>query len=406
MKRTLLLVILIVLGWSMSTAGVSFDLFYSSLSPHGEWLTVGAGTYAWRPMHMGVGWRPYLDGRWMWTDDGWYWASDEPWGWATYHYGRWYYDDYYGWVWVPGYDWAPAWVEWRYGGDYIGWAPLGPYAIFSASFGIHYNHYWSTPYNYWSFVDCRYMNSHNIHRYVYRSEDNARLIGRTRGGGNVQYSGGRVVTRGPGRDYVERRGNLRLPQADIVSVADRRQAGIIRTGGRERIEAYRPNIDGSLRAGAMERPGRVRDGERSLNLDTRTFDVRARDQARLQGRDLQRAEQYRNRELTDTRRLDAGRVWTGRAVNPDRRGYDRMRGYPGETLERPAWRDRRAERAPEPRQGPIDRPPRHSDRRISQSPGNQVFGSWGRSGNPERVIRRSESRPPEGGRGGGRRGGR
>ena len=31
-----------------------------------------------------------------------------------------------GWVWVPGYTWAPAWVSWRYGDGYAGWAPLPP----------------------------------------------------------------------------------------------------------------------------------------------------------------------------------------------------------------------------------------------------------------------------------------
>ena len=31
-----------------------------------------------------------------------------------------------GWCWVPGVEWAPAWVSWRMGGDYIGWAPCGP----------------------------------------------------------------------------------------------------------------------------------------------------------------------------------------------------------------------------------------------------------------------------------------
>ena len=43
-----------------------------------------------------------------------------------FHYGRWFYDPYYGWLWVPGYDWSPAWVTWRGGGDYYGWAPIRP----------------------------------------------------------------------------------------------------------------------------------------------------------------------------------------------------------------------------------------------------------------------------------------
>jgi hypothetical protein len=63
------------------------------------------------------------------------WVSDEPWGWATYHYGRWANVDGTGWVWVPGYQWAPAWVSWRYGGGYAGWAPLPPATFVGVEFG-------------------------------------------------------------------------------------------------------------------------------------------------------------------------------------------------------------------------------------------------------------------------------
>jgi hypothetical protein len=76
-----------------------------------------------------VGWRPYSYGHWVWTDYGWYWVSDEPWAWACYHYGTWVYDSYYGWVWVPDIEWAPAWVYWRAGGNYVGWAPCAPRGV-------------------------------------------------------------------------------------------------------------------------------------------------------------------------------------------------------------------------------------------------------------------------------------
>src|SRR5690606_18244380 len=32
----------------------------------------------------------------------------------------------WGWVWYPGYEWAPAWVSWRYGDDWVAWVPLAP----------------------------------------------------------------------------------------------------------------------------------------------------------------------------------------------------------------------------------------------------------------------------------------
>ena len=48
------------------------------------------------------------------------------WGWVVYHYGRWAFEPGIGWFWVPGEEWAPAWVNWRYGDEYVGWAPLPP----------------------------------------------------------------------------------------------------------------------------------------------------------------------------------------------------------------------------------------------------------------------------------------
>ena len=111
------------------SAGVSVHAtadFYAPLATSGAWLTVGSYGRCWRPAGVAVGWRPYCSGHWVWTDCGWYWASAEPWAWACYHYGCWVYDPAQAWVWVPGIEWAPAWVSWRTGGGYIGWAPLGP----------------------------------------------------------------------------------------------------------------------------------------------------------------------------------------------------------------------------------------------------------------------------------------
>ena len=38
------------------------------------------------------------------------------------NYTQRYPDNYWGWV--PGHSWGPGWVEWRGGGDYVGWRPL------------------------------------------------------------------------------------------------------------------------------------------------------------------------------------------------------------------------------------------------------------------------------------------
>jgi hypothetical protein len=115
--------------------GVSFQTFYDQLGDQGTWVQTDDYGYVWQPNVQDPDWAPYSDGHWVYTDDGWTWVSDESWGWATYHYGRWANIDGMGWIWVPGYRWAPAWVSWRYGGGYCGWAPLPPETIYGAEYG-------------------------------------------------------------------------------------------------------------------------------------------------------------------------------------------------------------------------------------------------------------------------------
>ena len=103
-----------------------------TLSPYGQWVDTGTGPNdgrAWRPDPDVVGedFQPYATGgRWVYSDYGWTWDSDYSWGWVPFHYGRWALTPSWGWVWYPGTVWAPAWVDWRFGGGYIGWAPLPP----------------------------------------------------------------------------------------------------------------------------------------------------------------------------------------------------------------------------------------------------------------------------------------
>jgi hypothetical protein len=100
--------------------------FYEPLAPYGRWVEVPGYGRCFVPGGVAADWRPYANGHWEHTEAGWFWVSDEPWAWATYHYGRWDSSPEFGWYWIPQTQWAPAWVAWRRGGGYTGWAPLPP----------------------------------------------------------------------------------------------------------------------------------------------------------------------------------------------------------------------------------------------------------------------------------------
>lgn len=104
--------------------------FRLALEPYGEFRPHPRWGEVWVPTDVSPDWRPYTVGHWVNSEDyGWYWASDQSeadWGWITFHYGHWVFDRDLGWVWVPGRIWGPAFVNWRRGDRYIGWAPEPP----------------------------------------------------------------------------------------------------------------------------------------------------------------------------------------------------------------------------------------------------------------------------------------
>ncbi len=232
MKKIIIAAIFLIAGISTQvkaetdiTIGGDFGFFYSSLSPYGNWIQINGGVNVWRPMNVGYGWSPYHYGHWIWTNDGWYWDSDEPFGDIVYHYGRWYYDDYYGWIWVPDYQWAPAWVEWRYDNDYIGWAPLPPYASFSVGFGISFTSSYYTPYQYYSFVSYRYMCNPHVYNYYVDNTYKYRIYSNTRFRTNYGYSDGRVINRGVNVDFIRQRSGDRIVERRIDAVTNPRNFG-------------------------------------------------------------------------------------------------------------------------------------------------------------------------------------
>lgn len=248
--------------------GVHVGFFYSSLRPHGEWIELESGVQVWRPFHVAHQWRPYLRGRWIWTDEyGWYWMSNEPFGWITYHYGRWYYDDYYGWIWMPDDVWGPAWVEWRYDDDYVGWAPLPPYASFSIGFGIRFSNHWIAPAYYWNFVHYNRFGSEIRYRDIAPLEHTRRLIRTSRSDYRYDSDHDRIINRGVERSIIERRGNVRISSAEVRDVQGQTGERFTRAGGTRRsdqIQINRPTRE-ELQRGSDR--GEVRRGERALSLD-------------------------------------------------------------------------------------------------------------------------------------------
>jgi hypothetical protein len=165
-------------AWPQTTAQAQYVVaaeFREALSPYGRWQHHSRWGEVWSVDHVASDWRPYTRGRWIYTDDwGWYWdvgSEEADWGWVTYHYGRWVYDGELGWIWVPGEDWGPAWVDWRYGDDYVGWAPLPPDELLVS--------YRDDPV-YWSFVRPRYLLAPRVFLVFAPPRDRIVIIRRTK----------------------------------------------------------------------------------------------------------------------------------------------------------------------------------------------------------------------------------
>jgi hypothetical protein len=280
MKKIFFLLLLLAIGSGFAEAKHRFDVsvnigvFYNPLARYGEWVESDWG-YSWRPLHVRHGWRPYLHGRWAWTDYGWYWVSNEPFGWATYHYGRWQYDDYYGWIWIPDNEWGPAWVEWRYDDDYIGWAPLPPIATFNIQLGISFSSHWIAPIHYWNFIPFRHFTSERIDEYVQTNDRVRRIYNGTHEGYKIRGENDRIVNRGIDMNTVERRTDSRIRRIDIIDRDQSRGDRMVREGNSERIEAYRPKIS---EESGMDR-SRIRTRQEDIRPESRReqFDVRTKE---------------------------------------------------------------------------------------------------------------------------------
>lgn len=243
-------------GSAKAQGSVSLQVFYDELQPYGTWIDHGRYGYVWMP-NAGADFVPYgSNGYWVQTTYGNTWVSNYSWGWAPFHYGRWFYDDFYGWVWVPDTTWGPAWVTWRSGGGYYGWAPLMPGLSISMTAGYYNN----IPGHYWNFVPYRYVMYRQVYRHCLPRPRAATVINHTTVIVNNNYYGddnnshrrdrrdGRPeYFTGPSRTEIENRSGERIP---MYEVHDRNAPGRSEVS-RSSVSLYKPNVESDTRRQAL-----------------------------------------------------------------------------------------------------------------------------------------------------------
>lgn len=242
---------------SYNQPGGSAPDFYDELDPYGQWVQTPEYGTVWIP-NAGPGFRPYAtNGHWVITEYGNTWVSDYAWGWGPFHYGRWYQDRYRGWAWIPGRDWGPAWVSWRTGGGYYGWAPLGP--GFNGSVNI--------PAPYWTFVPQVYISSPRLFSYCVPRPQVINVYQNTTIINNGYQTNNRAYWYGPRREEIEYITRQRVP---VYRVENAGQSG--RATFRDNaVGFYRPDQnrgsrdDGNQypnnRGGSNGYPGNQSDGK-------------------------------------------------------------------------------------------------------------------------------------------------
>jgi hypothetical protein len=296
----ILLLVTSIFHASARAQEVDVNFFYTSLQDKGDWFSTDKYGYVFQPRRatQDRGWRPYADGHWGYTDQGWTWISNEDHGWATYHYGRWAQLANTGWVWIPGDQWAPAWVSWRTNpryarhgqgtavttvvtdadSDYIGWAPLPPEAAFQVSVGFTGrvdDEYDIGPASY-CFVPTRSFGAPVLTTVIVEPSRNVLFIGRTvnvtntsrfeRGGTAIVFDGGPEIT--VVETVVERpiqRLTIERQPASVYGRGDGRLANQVRGNSFQVIAPpiaataiFKPGAPPPSRAGAGPRPANVK----------------------------------------------------------------------------------------------------------------------------------------------------
>lgn len=331
---------------------ISLQSFYDELSPYGTWIQDSQYGYVWRPDVEQSDFRPYYsNGRWVMTEYGNTWVSDYDWGWAPFHYGRWVYNRYSQWVWIPDTVWGPAWVSWRSGGGYYGWAPMGP--------GMNININFNIPDLWWVFVPQRNIYYNNFPRYY--SRRNVTIIHNTTIINNVYSRNSRNYYTGPRADDIRRSTRQAVP---VYSIDRSSRPGRSSISG-NKVEIYRPNGRSSreTNAGNVAPRNPVRgEGYASPRTDRNSVD-RGNTDGRVSNGRISRD----GNQATDNRNTDGTRVNS----RPER--TERGNTSPSQRPDRPTRQDQsQPGQEAQPRQDVQPRQPQYQPRQEREPRQEQV----------------------------------
>lgn len=337
-------------------ADIDLGFFFDSLSPYGRWVQTPAYDWAFVPDVATTTWRPYTDGQWLYTDAGWTWLSDEPFGWATYHYGSWDLNPDYGWMWVPGYQWAPAWVDWRATDDFIGWAPLPPSYAVRPTLGFPTRDV-GLPAAAYVFVPETMFLQPEVVAFALPPSQVPRLFRSSRRFTRFRFANNRIINEGLPFVTVQRRIGRRIPRYQLMDLAPRfwGRRPRARFAG-NRIEIFRPRV---LRTAVAVPPARPI-ARRSVMTVNDAVRVRRLARARAEAFNLPtpRAVDVSRRDFGHSRRVgppDTRQVIVGRDFGKtrgigqetrgtrSRRDFDKSRGV-GKDIRRQQLSPRRGTR--------------------------------------------------------------
>ena len=237
------------------TRVVTNEYFHEQLAPYGAWVHVADYGWCWRPTVAvaNVNWRPYYDnGRWIYSDQGWYWHSNYSWGWAPFPYGRWTRHASFGWVWAPDTVWGPSWVTWRYSNDYCGWAPLPPTACYQSGIGFTYlgsrvslGFGFGLGYTHYAFVSRRHFTHHRLGRHALGPDQSRNIYNRTTVVNNYNIvNNNTVINNGITPERIAAGNTQEIKRVPLKEVSSAESTRLVSADSRKvkSLPVFRPNL--------------------------------------------------------------------------------------------------------------------------------------------------------------------